>query len=108
MGVAVRNGKRHKRLFEEKELSPFHCQQQRQTHGYGQWEWDCIYHAEPLRKRDPESGRLLAAWLAWYTNPNHIAQGRTATLELLPKGHWGISAQEKEGCLMPASCCGAA
>lgn len=51
----------------------------------------------PSVRGTPSLGRLLAAWLAWYTNPNHIPQGRTATLELLPKGHWGISAQEKGG-----------
>lgn len=42
-------------------------------------------------------GRLLAAWLAQDAYLNRIAQGQTATLELVPKGRWSVSAQEKGG-----------
>lgn len=61
----------------------------------------------PFVRGTQNLGRLLAAWLAGYTYPNRIAQGQTATFELVPMGCWGISAQEKEGCLKPVSCCGA-
>ena len=51
----------------------------------------------PSVRGTPSLGRLLAAWLAWYTNPNHIAQGWTATLELLPKGHWASQHRKRRG-----------